>query len=144
MKTFVVLLRLLCSVVLFGIFTYAGAQTIISFDASPYNTMIMKIKNSKFSDKTDKLILIFDSTTFTCEFSEGGLVAFHATSIKSDSGKITSSYTYNFSDKSGKNNNLLIDTDKSINLHNDPEKEEPLSLEDWMLCPDEWSTNRKL
>ena len=130
-------MQLLCCFVLIGIANIANAQTIISFDASPDNAMVMKIQDPSVSGKTDKLIFIFDSTMLTCEFSDGDIIAFHATSHKSDSGEITSSYTYSFSDKS-------VKADEMINFPNDPEKEEPLSLEDWMMCPGEWNANRRL
>jgi len=144
MKTFVVLTRLLCSIVIFGIYHIADAQTIISFDASPDNTMVMKIQDPTLSDKTDKLILIFDSTTLTCEFSDDGIIALHATSNKSGSSVITSSYSYEFSNETDNKINLLKVIDECENTQNEVEKEDPLSLEGWMLRPDEWNENDRL
>lgn len=138
MKTFVSIQQLLCSFMIIGIGITASSQTVISFDASPDNTMVMKIQDPKLSDKTDKLIIIFDSTTLTCEFSETGIIALHATSHKNNPSEITTSYTYEFSHDQENSNDLLKVVDEHENPLNDLEQEDSLILEDWMLWPNEW------
>ncbi len=138
MKTIVVIVQLLCSVVLWGIFNTTDAQTIISFDASPDNTMVMKIRNPNLSDKPDMLILIFDSTTLTCEFSEDGIIALHTTENRGGTSVVTTSCSYYFPDKHEDEKSLSKSDAKVYDPPQDVEKEDTITLEDWMLRPDEW------
>jgi len=137
MKTCLVVVRLFILVVLVAFAGVTDAQTIISFDSSPDNTMVMKIQDPKLSKKPDKLILIFDSATLTCEFSDEGIIALHTTQQISGNSVMTSSYSYTIPGKfeivekswCKMTNEKVIDEEI---------KEEPISFEDWMLRPDEW------
>jgi hypothetical protein len=144
MKTILVTMQLCILVTLSVMLNRANAQTIISFDNSPDNTMVMKIQDPKLTEKPDKIILIFDSTTLTCEFSKDGVIALHATENKKGDSHKTVSYSCVFSNKSTTTEQVLKDIPITELKNDDVEKEEPLHLEDWMLHPDEWNKNTKL
>ena len=104
---------------------------------APDNTMVMRIQDPNLSNKPDKLILIFDSTTLTCEFSAEGIIALHTTQQIRGSSIITSSFSCRFPGE------LEIVKERSFEVHDEDvvdqeTKEESISLEDWMLRPDEW------
>ena len=136
----------LCIVVALACLTKkSDAQTIISFDSSPDNTMVLKIYDPKLNNTPDKIILIFDSTTLTCEFADSGLIALHATDYDKNSSGITStcSWTYHDGQNTITKNTLQINRTEKL-LNNEINKEDTLYLEDWMLHPNEWIKNRNL
>ena len=75
MKTNII--RLLVAV--FGLFLMAcvlsqsaNAQTIVSMDTSPDNTLVVKIQNPSCLNSLHRLIFIIDSASFTYEFDGNG------------------------------------------------------------------------
>ncbi len=144
MKTIIDIVQLFCLVALLSVCNKIDAQTIISFDNSPDNTMVMKIQNPKLSNKPDKLILIFDSTTLTCEFSENGIIALHTTEYANNGSVVTSCYSWVAPNNSEETDALSDESCQSESSYHEVEKEEPLFLEDWMLHPNEWKGHNNL
>ena len=139
MKTILVIVRLFYLIALVFIFEFTDAQTIISFDASPDNTMVMKIQDHGLSEKPDMLILIFDSTTLTCEFSDDGLIALYATTQTKDKSSIASSYSCYLPEVTEKKDKYSQESPGQKVIPEEVDKEEPILIEEWMLRPNEWN-----
>ena len=112
----------------------AKAQTIISFDSSPDHEMVLRIQNQDPSTAAHTYVFIFDSARFTYEFDENGDIEF---------------FTMNHTG-SGSSSMPVVKNEKRISppsqpginfseyLKNEPEEEEPMELENWMLTPKDW------
>ena len=139
MKTILIIVRLLYSVAAAFEYGYSDAQTIISFDTSPDQTMILKIRDPKFSEFPDKLILIFESATFTYEFYEDGIIAMHTSSQTGDTFAVASAYSMYLPEGDEIPEYPTTHPTMKKVAEDFTESEEPVLLEDWMLQPAEWN-----
>jgi hypothetical protein len=134
MKTMLIIVRLFYATTAAFELGHSDAQTLITFDTSPDSSVVMKIQDLGCSNIPDQLILIFDSTSFTYEFSEEGTIAMRASTQTGDTFKITSACSLYLPKGVKKLNNPAVKqiTDERV------ETEEPMNVEDWMLRPADW------
>jgi hypothetical protein len=140
MKTYFI--RLLLAVL--GVFLMAcvlshsaSAQTIISFDSSPDNTLVVRIQNPFSLNQLHKFIFVFDSASITYELDESGEFAFVTSN---QSGGRTADINHVVSrDQSLQTSeeNKRPSTDLNA-IQGEEETEEALKVEDWMLNPEKW------
>ena len=84
MKTFILRIIVACvGILLLGtlLANALHAQTVISFDSTPDNAMVMMIRDPHINERPNKLILIFDSASITYDFSKEGEIALLTTSV---------------------------------------------------------------
>lgn len=113
------------------------AQPLVKNNHYSASTVEMGMINSDEDNRPNKLILIYDSTSLTFEFTEDGELALISTSQPS--------YLYSSGGKSSsKASSNLILTENYINtimkkaISENVDEEEDMELQDWMIHPEGW------
>lgn len=111
-----------------------SAQTIISFDTSPDNTMVLRIENQGLGYKTHRYVFIFDSARITYEFSSDRDYAMCTMDLSG--GKTTIETPIRTEKETPASIKSEIKFDPSS--LEEPVEEDPIELEAWMLDPEKW------
>ncbi len=116
------------------------AQPLLKNDQFKSNTVEMGLINSEEDTRPNKLILIYDSTSLTFEFTENGELALISTS--------QASYVHSAGGKSpSKASSNLVLSEQHINsimkeaVAENVDEEEDMELQDWMIHPEGWLKN---
>ncbi|MBN1950173.1 MAG: hypothetical protein JW801_03165 [Bacteroidales bacterium] len=107
-----------------------SAQTIISFDSTPENTMVFKIRNHDLVRKPHRYVFIFDSARVTYEYNELGEIALYTVDLSSGE----SSFEKKQTNVHPAEAEFKFDPD----VLEEAVEEEPLEVEAWMLNPTKW------
>lgn len=117
-----------------------NAQPLLNSNQFSSSTVEMGLINADEDNKPNKLILIYDSTSLTFEFTEDGELALISTSQPS--------YLLSAGGKSSsKSSSNLVLSEQYINtimkkaVTEQVDEEEDMELQDWMIHPEGWINN---